>query len=59
MRLVKWQRLEEEWANGMLELKDIITKQFQKLLFENIILNFCSSLIKIKPLKILNLKLKF
>jgi len=53
------QRLEEEWANGMLELKDIITKQFQKLLFENIILNFCSSLIKIKPLKILNLKLKF
>jgi hypothetical protein len=34
MRLVKWQRLEEEWANGMLELKDIITKQFQKLLFK-------------------------
>ena len=30
MRLIKWQRLEEEWANGMLELKDIITKQFQK-----------------------------
>ena len=59
MRLIKWQRLEEEWANGKLELEDIITKQFQKLLFQNIILNFCSALIKINPLKILNLKLKF
>ena len=34
MRLIKWQRLEEEWANGKLELEDIITKQFQKLLFK-------------------------
>jgi len=59
MRLVKWQCLEEEWANGMLELKDIITKQFQKTFIQNIILNFCSALIKINPLKILNLKLKF
>ena len=59
MRLVKWQRLEEEWANGMLELKDIITKQFQKTFIQNIILNFCSALIKINTLKILNLKLKF
>ena len=33
MRLIKWQRLEEEWVNGKLELEDIITKQFQKLLF--------------------------
>ena len=44
---------------GMLELKDIITKQFQKTFIQNIILNFCSALIKINPLKILNLKLKF
>ena len=32
MRLIKWQRLEEEWANGKLELEDIIIRQFQKLL---------------------------
>ena len=40
MRLIKWQRLEEEWANGKLELEDIITKQFQKLKYSTTLYSY-------------------
>jgi len=47
--------------NGKWEVrvKRYNNKTISKTFIQNIILNFCSALIKINTLKILNLKLKF